>query len=661
MSRIISRWKDKKKATKSSTTFTTDDENPPPPSPSPSSLSSSPSHTSMSGTRKSYRVPPRTSMAYSTGARPNTTCVPGHIRPVTCTNFLHGGTYYPGKDKRRNHLRRKTLWYRIFCSSTLRIIATSILCLYVVVVFIALPTLETIYKYGHLLSSRGSSSSWTSLGPKPSPTTGTGAGTGTAVDYNDTNFDDLNKPITLRNGLVIQPVDIMQQDADALHEKLEEIKKRPENVKAYNKILKDIVPELAKAVLGPDDDDEEEEEEKEEEEDDDIDIPSKLQNEEEKEIGENLTSQKTLIRTLRNQKEYYKISHCPRDGVDDISVTLVLQTTLDRIKLLQTTCARWKANIIVSVYITQTEFDNQWDDIVTDYTNLCSNVLLKPHIAKSDQERDLEYPINQLRNEALDFVTSSHVLVLDMDMIPSENLHKSVLDAIALAIERRMDDDGDNGLDPLDAIVVPAFERKMMSPPCETLDECHEYIEQDESFIPKTMEELKKNILNKECIVFQSDVNWEGHFDTNTKEWLESSYSDSNALKIIDCFHSQRYEPYVVLPWCALERNVKMLIMRRAGPRSTYYDERFVGYGKNKIQNISHLRKKGYVFMVMPPTGFLTHYPHPESRTKEVWNNKQKHDLHEKMDTLYSTYLRELEKVYRSTYEVTDICKRAYD
>lgn len=40
------------------------------------------------------------------------------------------------------------------------------------------------------------------------------------------------------------------------------------------------------------------------------------------------------------------------------------------------------------------------------------------------------------------------------------------------------------------------------------------------------------------------------------------------------------------------------------------YDERFTGYGWNKVQWIEHLRMKGYRFFVFEQ-GFIVHCPHP--------------------------------------------------
>jgi len=76
-----------------------------------------------------------------------------------------------------------------------------------------------------------------------------------------------------------------------------------------------------------------------------------------------------------------------------------------------------------------------------------------------------------------------------------------------------------------------------------------------------------------------------------------------------------------------------------------YYDERFHGYGKNKIEYIAHLRFLHYEFRILPE-GFIVHHPHPDSESKRVWNNVEEEDLHLEMDELYPKFLRELVKRY---------------
>jgi hypothetical protein len=48
------------------------------------------------------------------------------------------------------------------------------------------------------------------------------------------------------------------------------------------------------------------------------------------------------------------------------------------------------------------------------------------------------------------------------------------------------------------------------------------------------------------------------------------------------------------------------------------FDERFVGYGKNKIQWIQHLRLSGFEFYVVP-RAFVMHCPHEVSAARNDW------------------------------------------
>lgn len=722
---MISRWrnKDKKGASNSSatilpSTFSMDRPNSPS---SQSNLSNPPSYRSTSSSSSSR--------AYSRNHN-----VPGHIRPVTCTNFLMGGQYYPGKDKKRNMLRRKTLWYRIFCSSKTRVVASCAVLAYVLIMFLLVPAVDIIYDYGDMLArSKKASiplpaslkdkvmskmnnarknkarrvmngddhSDIGKVGSKPSPVEdgkeeeevtddhdfekeendveeGKGEGGGLAHERKKAEEEkhktqekikqmlDAKKHEILAETVVgegekkqtvegeqvpkmeIKPLDISKEDVKRMNDKLNQINKDPQVKKEKDDILKKIAPEFHDAAAKGRNYNEDNEKIK------------------EKEKSATEVEEKTSIvaekRTILNREDHHKFSSCPKRGVEKVSVTLVTQTTFDRLNVLQLTCQRWKLSpLIVAVYLTQDEYDTMWNSSQSELKKVCNNdTVLIPYVSKSDEERTLKYPINTLRNQALDHVTSSHVFITDIDMIPSDGLDSTILDSIDLAIERRYDDDGDSALDPWDAIIVPAFEKKLKEK-CKTLEECQDFMKKDEKFIPKDMQELKEQIMVDQCIVFQSDVNKDGHHTTNTKEWIESSYdllSSKRGLKVIECFESFRYEPFVVIPWCALKSNAEQLLIREPGPRSPYFDERFYGYGKNKIQHIAHMRRIGFQFLVMPPTGFITHFPHPVSSTKETWNDTHNFELHSKMDLLYSKFLKELEKVYKFTYNQTPICRK---
>ena len=732
---------------------------------SPSSKSSLPyQFTSPSSSSSIHRMNNTTLRAYNnkynnTSNLPSST-LPGHIRPITCTNFLMGGQYYPGKDKTKYILRRKTLWYKLFCSTKVRMMGSILILLYFIIILGFLPLIDLIYKYGHLLSRKDYHYHHYNNSNNNNNTMNGDMGNGHVImeqndndvvpsliqqqqhqeeekvavveeeendkkhgidvkevveEANDHDFeneeeeeenenekhndynnnirkelkDDIPKSSSSQQQdvlLPLKPTQILKQNAKLFDEKMKQIQNDPNVIQDKRNLLKQLVPEFYN--------DSNNEKKNNDVIDDNIKKknnnnkkkkPKKknylLKNEEKDEGKKLLVDQSKqgkqvvmdndnvnevgyIQRTLLNQNSHYKFSSCPVDGVEKVSVSLVLQSTLDRLKLLKLTCQRWKSSpLIVSVYLTQEEYDSEWNDIVKEYEhNICnSKTVLIPYISKSNEERTLGYPINLLRNMALDRVHSSHVIVMDIDMIPSENLDSAIQAAIDLAIERRLDDDGDSGVDPLDAIVVPAFERKLIGGvKCDTLEECYRFIDNDD-FMPKNLTDLKKSILNEECIVFQSEINWEGHHSTDTNAWIKSSFdtTSTNHLREITCFDSLRYEPYVVIPWCELKTNAQQILMKRKGPRSPYYDERFIGYGKNKIQQISHLRKRGYEFMVIPPTGFITHFPHPISNTKKVWNDRKGFDLHDAMDRLYPKYLNELERVYESSHgEKTKMCPK---
>jgi hypothetical protein len=146
--------------------------------------------------------------------------------------------------------------------------------------------------------------------------------------------------------------------------------------------------------------------------------------------------------------------------------------------------------------------------------------------------------------------------------------------------------------------------------------------------MPATIEEMDECLNNGDCTVFQSLDNKDGHSTTDTDRWLVTQ-PEEDAYNI-ECFKSVRYEPYVVARWCG-----------GGGGGAPYYDERFFGYGKNKIQHVSHLRHLGYTFAVLPGA-YLVHFPHPESSAKSEWHGTTKEGHHRNMDVLYKDFNKKL-------------------
>jgi hypothetical protein len=252
------------------------------------------------------------------------------------------------------------------------------------------------------------------------------------------------------------------------------------------------------------------------------------------------------------------------------------------------------------------------------------------------------------------------------------------------------------------ALVVPAFERKFNSGVCkeQNIEDCLKYTLQDPEFMPRSMESLinctnmitsqklyglpgdtSSNslfdgrhlvsedalILASKCIVFHSDYFLPGHGDTKTEEWLAGIDQQPETVRLIPCINTRFYEPYLAIPWCpskllnhdTMDSKVMFPTMGSSKtqqeveawtPLSPYYDERFYGYGKNKMQHIVHLQQKGYAFSVIPPIGFLTHHPHPESKAKtyahdNITETKQTHN--QLMINLFYKYKNELKSYYK--------------
>jgi hypothetical protein len=378
------------------------------------------------------------------------------------------------------------------------------------------------------------------------------------------------------------------------------------------------------------------------------------------------------LRTLHNMNELSRSSCNLTTTISTkIQTTLVVQASLDRVWILEETCRRWKDPIIVVVGLLAAQDHQQLDDWKHNVaaTNCPQVTILAVDIHDSKNKPEL-YPVNHLRNVGLDAVTSSHVLVVDVDFVPSENLHETIRQVLVReqVIQQQLQQLTVTAASVADrsykrAVVVPAFERIQ---PCATAAECQHYLSSDSSFLPRTFDELKACAASKDCIAFQSNNNPEGHRSTDSARWLQSQWYNTRAvndtqhidawnatelrtIRTIPCFHSLRYEPYVVLQWCpATTPTVLARHDTSHQPLAPYYDERFHGYGKNKIEHVQHLRVMGYQFAVLPQ-GFLVHNPHVESKAKEQWNDVDESSLHKDMDELYPLFLQELVDKYQGT------------
>lgn len=540
----------------------------------------------------------------------------------SCNSFLLGGSYYPGKDKKRRHMRKKALWYRIFCSSPWRSAIATLTVAYIAVWHILIPFASLMLYYGAVLSSSGRMSS-NGLGT---------LGAGQREHGEEWLLNHYRLPFTLpmlederaavqnlvqkrqaQNGerakarrqilqkIVPEWLHRNEYNADKQQQRIQHVADKAYNIQDRHN-QKDIHRNAKEEVTSNDEASEQQQEKK------------KYKLDDNHHVKWHAPALSRPIRTLQNMNTYPNESKCSEvkdiATLNDIHISLVVQASFDRVWVLDETCRRWRDPIVAVVGLTVAEQSRELSSALAGWEDKCPQLQLIFHKLDEEQARPENYPVNHLRNVALDAVETSHILVVDVDFVPSDKLD----DTIRATLEERQrlrQRASTQGIElpkeEMDALVVPAFER-VLDPPCTTEDECARGLRESSSFIPESFEDLKSCVGKKECIVFQSDVNWEGHYSTRSEEWLRGNWYENNnsnndaqdialledsekkrdrAIKSIKCFDTLRYEPYVVLKWCGSAdsnragQEGQKKDPKKSVPMAPYYDERYHGYGKN--------------------------------------------------------------------------------
>ncbi|KAI5477065.1 beta-1,3-N-acetylglucosaminyltransferase, glycosyltransferase family 49 protein, partial [Pseudohyphozyma bogoriensis] len=267
------------------------------------------------------------------------------------------------------------------------------------------------------------------------------------------------------------------------------------------------------------------------------------------------------------------------------SVTLVTQFSVSRLARFERTLATWTGPISVTIYLTDATDIDQLLDYFSDGTKLAPFQKLALTIVKPDYSINeealvnrLRYPINKLRNLALQLAPSSYVVVVDADFVPSPKMH-TILHARGVPLIQYSTTRISSPTLRRTAVVVSAF----------ALDPTFK------GTYPETSSQLHSALFSKSPYASLTDAN-AGHgpslpsllFEAPPSllqpphEWPPKSWA-------YDVCYEPQWEPYY--------------LMHRAS--HPLYDERFTDQGGDKQSHAMLLNALGYEFKVIRDAWFM--------------------------------------------------------
>lgn len=333
----------------------------------------------------------------------------------------------------------------------------------------------------------------------------------------------------------------------------------------------------------------------------------------------------TMLEQLPQLKiEQMLDSSKPRSPQD---VTLVTQLSFERLYMLEGQCDVWNGVISAAVYIAllngkvvTVELNSNQNPRLADIAEVEAKFKKFHQLAEAKGlcKLDLQlvsqtvesiwlsalYPVNAMRNRALANARTEAVLLLDVDFWPSAELSELMQKPAKYASLM-------GALSQGAAVVLPAYE---------TGDSGDIGVEVAREAVLEGKDAAVRMFWDGRIKAFHTDRYEAGHRATDYKRWLEAS-------RPYNIQYEEGFEPYVI-------------VSRKFVP---WYDERFVGYRKNKVVHLLYLSTSGIQFVVHP-RAFAVHSPHPRART---WKVTHKTGL---WDQLAEIYEQAKEGMYAGSY-----------
>ncbi|XP_050296689.1 xylosyl- and glucuronyltransferase LARGE2s-like [Anthonomus grandis grandis] len=276
---------------------------------------------------------------------------------------------------------------------------------------------------------------------------------------------------------------------------------------------------------------------------------------------------------------------------DNWDITWVTHMSYDRVNLMENVAKYWTGPISFTLYVTD-------EELVKCMKLIAGSEILnrRTDIAYHAVFRQGEfYPINVLRNTGLKHAKTPYSFIVDADFRPMKSLYEILKDNISSM-----------GNLTKKALVIPAFEAT--KPKIE---------------LPESKIQLLESLRKKEVQQFLVETWGQGHGPTDYNKWIE----EYEPYKVKWQLH---YEPYIV---------VKSDVVP--------YDERFLGFGWNKVSHIMELEAQNYEFVVLSDV-FILHEPHGTSFDNKQYQNSP--EYRKCVQTLKRRFIADLSKKYNRNF-----------
>ncbi|KAL8614335.1 Xylosyl- and glucuronyltransferase large1 [Nucella lapillus] len=207
-------------------------------------------------------------------------------------------------------------------------------------------------------------------------------------------------------------------------------------------------------------------------------------------------------RDLVHRTHLYYLDYSYQAQEDD--VMLVAQLSMDRLQMLEMICRHWEGPISIALYMSDAEAQ-QFLRYALGSETLMSRKNIGYHIVYRDGQF---YPVNYLRNTALDQVRTPYMFLSDIDFLPMYGLYQYLKKAATM-----MDIGNDKK-----ALVVPAFETQRYR------------LE-----FPKSKAELLSMLDMGTLFTFRYHVWPKGHAPTNFAKWgtATTPYHDQAVMMMV--------------------------------------------------------------------------------------------------------------------------------